>query len=207
MKKRKIIVFILILASIVTFGILITQIKKSKPPMKKERYHFSFEKGMDNWKVNGTDLDNPPVEWDITRTKEMATDGSASLKFYLANVNDAGKIWIERTFELDPSKVYDIRVSYDFASADFGDLNLWRIITGVSPEPPLSDQKTPLVFQGNTGNRANSDIGFKWLEKSYKFKTQTDAEGKIYVNIGIWGTWETTRKYYFDNILIEYKPT
>lgn len=61
-----------------------------------------FERGFDGWTANGTDLDNPPDQWSIEPPQDMASKGKTSLKFYLDNVNDAGKIWIERSFNVEP---------------------------------------------------------------------------------------------------------
>jgi len=36
---------------------------------------FSFERDMEEWVANGTDLDNPPVEWSIERSDDIASDG------------------------------------------------------------------------------------------------------------------------------------
>ncbi len=164
---------------------------------------FSFESGMENWRKNGTDLDNPPVDWSIERSQELATDGENSLKFYLSNVNDAGKIWIEKAFDADPNSYYRVNVSYDFASAIYGDFNLWRIITGVSPNSP-SDAKD-LMFQGDAGNGADNNVGFKWLKKSYEFVAKSSQDNELYVYIGVWGTWETDRTYYVDNVEVEFE--
>lgn len=165
-------------------------------------YSFSFENGMEGWTDNGTDLDSPPVEWYIQPSQEMSTDGETAIELYLSNTNDAGKIWIERPFELEPNTVYEINVSYDFASPIFGDFNLWRIITGIHENPPREGGE--LIFQGDAGNDADSDVGYKWLKKSYDFTVQTREDNEIYVVTGIWGNWEVDRTYYLDNVQIEF---
>jgi hypothetical protein len=70
---------------------------------------------MERWNANGTDLDNPPVEWSIQRTQEMVKDGNSSLKFHLVNHNDQGKIWIERFFVVKSNHLYQVNVRYAFA--------------------------------------------------------------------------------------------
>ena len=161
---------------------------------------FSFEKDMERWMANGTDLDNPPVEWSVERSKDIASDGKTAVRLYLNNMNDAGKIWIERQFEGEPNRTYHICLEYDFATADWGDINLWTIITGIVPE----SAKKELVYQGDTGNNATPEDGFVWLHKSYDFDVKSDPSGKVYVLIGIWGTWETARTYYLDNVDISF---
>ena len=161
---------------------------------------FSFEEDMEGWVANGTDLDNPPVEWSIERSTDIASNGKTAVGLYLNNMNDAGKIWIERPFDGEPNRNYQVHVEYGFSSADWGDMNLWTIITGVVPE----SAKTELVFQGNTGNNAKPEDGFVWLRKSYDFDVKSGPDGKLYVMIGIWGTWETARTYYLDNVSISF---
>ena len=173
----------------------------NNPPWQGD-YFFSFEHDMEGWVAKGTDLDNPPVEWSIQRTQEIVKDGNTALKFYLSNLNDAGKIWIERSFDVKSDSLYQVNVRYSFASADFGDLNLWTIITGVIQEPPQS--RDDLIYQGDTGNGSEADTGYKWLEKSYGFTAQSSSSGKLYVIIGIWGTWETTRTYYVDVVQVSF---
>ena len=159
---------------------------------------FSFEDDLEGWVANGTDLDNPPVEWSIERSRDIASDGKTAVRLYLNNMNDAGKIWVERRFYGEPNRVYQVHVEYDFASADWGDMNLWTIITGVMPEP----SKTELLFQGDTGNNATPEEGFVWLRKSYDFSVESGPDGSAYVMIGVWGNWETARTYYVDNVAV-----
>jgi len=155
---------------------------------------------MEGWVANGTDLDNPPVEWSIERSNDIASDGKTAVRLYLNNMNDAGKIWIERPFDGEPNRTYQVHVKYDFASADWGDMNLWTIITSVSPQPPVPG----LLYQGDTGNNARPEDGFVWLRKSYDFDVDSGPDGKIYIVIGVWGTWETARTYYLDNVSISF---
>lgn len=163
-------------------------------------YLFSFEHDMEEWIATGTDLDNPPVEWSIERSQDIASNGKTAVRLYLNNMNDEGKIWIERPFNVAPDRVYQVRVQYDLASADWGDVNLWTIITGVVPKSP----RLELVYQGHTGNNAKPEDGFVWLHKSYNFTTQSGLADTLYVMIGVWGTWETARTYYLDNVSISF---
>ena len=166
-------------------------------------YTFSFERDMEEWVANGTDLDNPPVEWSIERSEDIASDGKTAARLYLNNLNDAGKVWIEHSFDGETNRDYQVHVEYDFASADWGDMNLWTIITSVVPE----SAKTELVFQGDTGNNARPEDGFVWLYKSYDFTVKSEQEGKLYIMVGVWGTWETARTYYLDNVEVTITST
>jgi hypothetical protein len=81
-------------------------------------YTYSFEHDMQEWKPIGLDLDNPPVTWSINRTNNISFTGTYSLQFYLNNVNDAGKIWIEKQFNITRYRNYNITISYKFATSD-----------------------------------------------------------------------------------------
>jgi len=161
---------------------------------------FSFEWDMEGWVANGTDLDNPPVEWSVERSEDIASDGKTAIMLYLNNLNDAGKIWIERQFDAEANHEYQVHLNYDLASADWGDMNLWTIITSVSPQPPVPG----LLYQGDTRNNARPEDGFVWLHKSYDFDVESGPDGKVYIVIGVWGTWETARTYYLDNVSISF---
>src|SRR4051794_14731788 len=80
---------------------------------------FSFENDMQGWTAKGTDLHwafGQFIPWSIERSQEMATDGNTSLKVYLDNENDSGKIWVERPFVVEPNQLYQATVEYDLAS-------------------------------------------------------------------------------------------
>jgi hypothetical protein len=167
-------------------------------------FETSFEEGFDGFVPDGADLDDPPVEWEIERTDERADDGEWSVRLELENLNDAGKIWIERPFDLEPGRVYDVELSYAFASADFGDFNAWTIIAGVTPIDPETADDLP--FQGSTANGADDDVGFVWLERSHGLTVTTGASGEAWVSFGVWGTFEVTRTYHLDDVRVSFTP-
>lgn len=165
-------------------------------------YYSSFEENFEGWVPDGTDLSNPPINWSIERNNERATDGNTSLELFLDNMNDAGKIWIEKQFELDPNTQYEVTVEYDFATSDFGSFNLFNIITGVTTKNP--ETADDLTFQDDTGNHREEDIGYIWLNKTYTLTIETTENGSIFVSIGVWGNWETPRTYYIDAVNISF---
>jgi hypothetical protein len=170
-----------------------------------ERYFFSFEGDMEGWVANRTDLEfgEGLVNWSIERSQERASDWSASLKFDLDNLNDAGKVWVEKAFDVEAGRTYGVTVEYSFASSDFGSINLWRIITGVLLERPETSDDLEPTYQDRTGNGMSEDSGYVWLDKRYDFNVQAASSGKLWVVIGVWGTWETARTYYIDGISVE----
>ena len=161
---------------------------------------FSFENGLEGWVAKATDITDPPVYWSIEPSQDRAADGSTSLKYVLENLNDAGKIWIERGFAVQPNQPYHVTVQFSFATADWGDVNHWPIIIGVRTEPAFT--RNDLTYRDSTANGESSDVGFKWLEKRYDFDIASAANGTLYVDLGVWGTWETLRTYYVDNVRV-----
>jgi hypothetical protein len=167
-------------------------------PNMPESNNYSFEQGMEGWTASGTDLGSPPDQWSIEPSQGFASKGTTSLKLYLDNANDAGKIWVMRSFEVKPQTHYQVEVTYKFASADYGKVNLWTIITGVALEAPKTAAE--LAYQGDTGNGGGPDDGWIWKRQTYDFEIRTGPEKELYVTIGIWGTWETSRTYYLDDV-------
>jgi len=170
---------------------------------KIETYTFCFEQDLAGWTARGMDLDNPPVKWKIDLSNEMATCGSTSVRFYLENTNDAGKIWLERAFGVKPHRQYIVTIEFDFATRDFGMANLWRLIAGACNRRIERPQDLP--FREHTGNGSESDVGYRWLQKKY-VSVVDDTPDTIYVMVGVWGTWETQRTYFFDNITVAFEP-
>ncbi|MFW6041114.1 MAG: hypothetical protein ACOC85_04690 [Thermoplasmatota archaeon] len=158
----------------------------------------SFEENWDGWKPQAIDVDDPEVNWTIERTSELTYSGNYSMKFHLENWHDQGKIWIQRTIDLEPEKNYNVRMKLSFASSDFGSFNLWKILVGGGPHEP--EDIEDLTYPENTGIGADEDNGYQWMEKEYKFDAKTNSEGEMYIYVGVWGTWETERTYYVDDI-------
>jgi hypothetical protein len=173
-------------------------------PDGSEVFQTSFEAGLDGFTADGTDLDDPPVEWSIERSQEEADDGAWSVRLVLDNLNDAGKIWIERAFDLEPGVTYDVEVTFAFGTSDFGDINTWTIIAGVGPENP--EEVDDLTFQGSTSTGEDEEVGVVWLEKSHAFTATAGPGGELWVSVGVWGTFETLRTHYIDDVRIAFTP-
>ncbi|HKY60950.1 MAG TPA: hypothetical protein VJP59_08060 [Gemmatimonadota bacterium] len=168
-------------------------------PFLRQTFGFTFESDPGGWVADGTDLEDPPVTWSVERSDELAERGDWSMRLSLDNLNDAGKIWMERAFELQPGATYDVEVAFDFASADFGDIGLWTIVATVSEADP--ETVDDLVFRDDTGNGSGEDVGHVWGTRSYSLGTATaDGEGLLWVALGVWGTFETSRTYFIDDL-------
>jgi len=161
---------------------------------------YSFESGLDGWFGNGVDLTDPIVTWSVETSNEQASDGANSAKLFVDNRNGMSKIWLERAVDVSPNLAYDVDISFDFGTADFGQANLWRILSGAHTNSPTTG--AALTVQDATGNGSASSVGVQWLQKNYRVRATSDAGGRIRIVIGVWGTWETPRTYYVDNVRI-----
>jgi hypothetical protein len=174
-------------------------------PSGQVRFVTGFESGFDGFAPDGADLDDPPVEWSVERSNERAESGAWSVRLQLENLNDAGKIWLERRFDgLEPGRTYDVELSFDFASADFGDINLWTIVAGASGADP--EDRDDLVSRDDTGNGADADVGYVWGRKEYALAAETGDGGALWIHLGVWGTSEFGRTYFVDDVEIVITP-
>ena len=165
----------------------------------------SFEAGLGDWTPQALDVADPAVTWSVEASSEEASAGTQSVKLTLDNANAAGKIWIERELEVDPGQAYDVTLSFDLASADFGTVNLWKVIAGAYTAPPRTAAE--LSFPGDTGNGASADDGVHWVSRSYQVHARADKDGYIYVVIGVWGTYPVARTYWVDNVHVQLTRT
>jgi hypothetical protein len=189
-----------LLAAVVVLGLVACDDGMTGPV--DGEFAFSFDSGLEGWTAAGTDLTDPVVQWSIERTTERTKRGSGSARFHLDNMNDAGKIWLQRAFTLEANTDYAVRVSYAFGTADYGSINLWRIITGAHTEPPVTADD--LVFRDQTGHGVDADVGYRWVDRSYTMEARTDASGVMWVAVGVWGTWESPRTYYVDDLKVAF---
>ncbi len=195
---------VLLAVSATALVLLLVYILAFVLPPQQEQHSFSFENSMEDWVAKGVDLeyDGGTLEWSIMRSQERARDGTTSVKFYLNNLNDAGKVWIERSFEVQPNKRYQVTLSYAFASADFGGVNLWTIISGALTKHPETREDLTPAYQDETGNGLQSDSGYVWVEKRYDVTVESGPDGVLWTVVGVWGTWEGPRTYYVDSLTI-----
>jgi hypothetical protein len=121
------------------------------------------------------------------------------------NLTDAAKIWLERSIKVAPNKPHRVTISFDLASSDYGDVNLFSILANVLPyNPTTRDDVTAGVkggdFPEGTYNGGVQD--FVWLDKSLTKSVTSRDDGMLYFILGIWGTWEGARTYYFDDLKV-----
>ena len=166
---------------------------------------FSFDDDLEGWYAVAIDTLNPVIDWSVDHTEEVGQDEDGAVELQLDNFNDAGKIWIEGELGLIPGVEYDVQIDYSLGTADWGDVNLFTIITGVHEAPPRDADE--LTFQGDTGHDQGQNAGVVWLDKSYEFDFTAPITGVAYVTIGVWGTFEAPRTYYIDDVTLTFTPS
>lgn len=161
----------------------------------------SFENDFEGWSTDGINLDLD--EWSITRSEDIAADGRTAVKFDLTNNNDAGVLLIEKPFVVEPNRLYEVNVSYLFASAD-GPVGSFEIITAVLKQPPTGPDLLPAIREST--DKGNHKPRYTWLDKDYEFAVSSGQATSLWVVIGILGTFEVRHKYYVDSVRVEITP-
>jgi hypothetical protein len=169
----------------------------------------SFEETLEPWipvAIDTGETGGAHAPWSIERTQAESSDGSWSVKLTSNNLTDAVKLWIERPYSIDEDapQTFDVTISFDFGTSDFGSINLWKLVVGAFGEPPRSAEALEPAFRGETGAGEMGD-GVRWLLKKYTSRV-TAHNGEVYVVIGVWGTFETIRTYYIDNVRVTFTP-
>lgn len=159
---------------------------------------FSFESSLGDW--TGKSKDVAGDTWEIVTSADRATQGTQSVRLRLDDKNSQGKIWIEKRYAVEKNQAYKVQVTFDFGSADYGGVNLWQILTGAAPDSP-STVGTPSPM-GDTANGQSTDQGYKFLPKTFTVDATSDADGELFVYVGVWGTSPFLRTYYVDNLKV-----
>jgi hypothetical protein len=165
---------------------------------------FSFEADFDGWVARAVDVTfgGPAARWEVSRSSATATDGQWAVDLWLENNTDAAKVWLGRDFTVAPNRDYRVTIDFDFATADFGYVNHFRLIAGALPHTATDRPHLEPFYRGETGNGQPSDVGYRWLRKTYQAVARSASDGTLHVFFGIWGTYEVTRRYYFDAVRV-----
>ena len=138
--------------------------------------------------------------WEVVRSSDRASDGERAIRLRLDNLNSQGKIWIERRYDVEINQVYSVKISFDFGSADWGEVNLWRLLAGSGTDSPSVTGS--LSVRGDSGNGESGDRSFQWIPKTYEMGLRSGTDAELFVYVGIWGTSAFLRTYYLDNIQV-----
>jgi hypothetical protein len=183
------------------------RISISKKPEGAEFY--SFENDLEGWTSNAADMDSggQANDWSLTRVEEIpygGEDGKYSIRLDLNNLNENGKIWIERAFAVEPRRKYKVELDYAFHHYYCaGPPPKFRILAGVFRRRPLSGEDILGAVQEKTGI---TKCLWGWTHKSYSFKIKSKKSDTLYVVIGIWDTEKAHRTYNIDSVCVSITP-
>lgn len=175
-------------------GALLAVALASCGPPRQQSAFFSFEGSLQSWEPHGLDLLAGAAEenWSIKSDPGASYDGPSSARFFLDNVNGAGKIWLERTFTLSPPGRYTAHVDFavrgakDAVAAD-------QLIAGILPEPPRNADALQKALRGP------GIAGSTWATRSYDLELDGGAATVV---LGISGAAPGKVLYYLDAVTV-----
>ena len=159
-----------------------------------------FEEKLDDWAVDADvplDPNNPGsfVEWNITRSNDVAHSGEYSLKYFIDGRQDDGTIWIERKLSVKKNSRAKIKISFMFYSESESFNTIASICTYAGIRNPEAEED--FVILGS----ANEAEG--WKNYEYTANLYTGSSEEIWVAIGITVRWETYMTYFIDDVKVE----
>jgi len=170
----------------------------NQPPLQVIRE--DFEEGFGGWILDADvplDPNNPGnfVEWDITRSKDVAYSGEYSLKFFIDGRQDDGTIWIERKINVKRNSQVKIKISFKFysESESFNTIAVICAYAGIR-NPDVEEDFTVI-------GPANEVKG--WKTYNFTMSLHTGSSDEIWVALGISVRWETYMTYYIDDVKVE----
>jgi hypothetical protein len=163
------------------------------PPPQQSAF-FSFEGSLQGWGAQTLDLQagDQLEPWSITSDPGAPFDGASSARFFLDNLNGAGKIWLERAFTLPSSGRH--RAHIDFVALGSSDtVAADRLIVGVFRAPPRNaDQLQPAL-------QPPGIAGAGWTAHAYDVAVEGPA---VTVVIGISGASRRRTLYHLDALTV-----
>lgn len=178
-----------------------------------------LEEGFMGWTRDSDVPEDPnnhgnPVAWMITHSTERATDGTASLRYYLDGTQDDGTIWIVQPITVDSGHTYNMRMQVDAWSASESFNTLAHLVMYAGPSRPTSEGSFPSPGTSSSDAGVTDTGGLReplnqvegWQTYSFSWKTPTLQMDAIYIATGISAVWETEMTYFIDNITLTATP-
>lgn len=160
----------------------------------------SFESDLGGWAVRTVDLGTPAAPYEAVRSTDRASGGAQSVRLRLENRAGQAKVLLERRYVVEKDQTYLVEVTFGLASADWSGTAPWRVAIGAAPDSPL---KTGVVDGPlDTFNGRLADQGFVFGPRAATLEARSDAEGELFVYVGVWGTSAESRSYYLDDLRV-----
>ncbi|MBO3808282.1 MAG: hypothetical protein FGF50_01615 [Candidatus Brockarchaeota archaeon] len=169
-------------------------------PVNFQTVKESFETGLDEW-VTDADVPLDPnkpghyVEWNITRSTDVASSGQYSLKLFIDGRQDDGTIWIERKIAVPRNVRINVNISFDFYS-ERESFNTMAVICA------YAGIRNPEAEESFSGIGPADEVA-GWKRYRLTATIDTGSSGEIWVALGISVRWETHMTYYIDAVEIE----
>ncbi len=165
-----------------------------------QRLTEDFEGGFGEWVADAEvppDPNNPgqSVEWNITRSTDVACSGSHSLKLFINGLQDDGTVWIERGIPVKRG-AQQVNLTFDFYSEQESFNTIAVVCAYAGPGNP--EREEDFIVLGP----ANEVAG--WKKYSLVMEIGSDSAEELWVAAGISVRWEMHMTYYIDNIAIEF---
>lgn len=156
-----------------------------------------FENGLGEWVADADVPLNPNnpghfVEWNITRSTDVANSGQYSLKLFIDGWQDDGTIWIERKIAVEKNALIRVNVSFDFYSEQESFNTIAAICAYAGIRNPETEENFSVV--------GNADEVEGWKRYSLTANIDAGSSGEIWVALGISVRWETHMTYYIDDV-------
>jgi len=164
------------------------------------RLSEGFENGFGEWTADADvplDPNNPghAVLWNITRVTDAAKSGQYSVELFVDGSQDDGTIWIERSIVVKRNSQVQVRVSFQFYSAQESFTTIAAVVAYAGVRNPETEGDFAVV------GLANEVAG--WKEYSLAAVVDTGSSEELWVAAGISVRWETHMTYLIDDVEIE----
>ncbi|MEM2969778.1 MAG: hypothetical protein QXR63_02460 [Candidatus Bathyarchaeia archaeon] len=158
-----------------------------------------FESGFGEWEYDADvplDPTNPgqPVAWNITRLTDVVYSGQYAIRLFIDGSQDDGTIWLERKIVASKNAQVSVTMSFWLFSEHESFNTVAAVVAFAGVRNPEEESDFEVL------GAANQVSGWK----QYKFETtvNTEANGEVWVALGVSVRWETVMTYYIDNIEI-----
>ncbi|MBW3533750.1 MAG: hypothetical protein KY453_00820 [Gemmatimonadetes bacterium] len=174
----------------------------TSPQVTAQEYLFNFENTINGWVTEGSNVDPDGSDWSIDASQAVAAGGGQSVAFQLDSQREDALIWMEREFMLRSNRSYDLTMTFEFASADWGPGEHWDLVVAAGAGRVDIDDA---FHTSSTANGATVADGFRW--RSFKLPTElrTGDDGRVRIAIGVGGQSVREGIYYLDELGVKFE--
>lgn len=174
----------------------------TSPQVTAQEYLFNFESSIDGWMTEGANVDPDGSDWSIAASQAVAAAGGHSVAFQLDSQREDALIWMEREFMLRSNRAYDLTMTFEFASADWGPGEHWDLVVAADAgDVDIEDA----FYSSSTANGATTPDGFRWRSLKVPTKIRTGDDGRVAIAIGIGGSAVRSATYYLDELGVKFE--